>query len=131
MKNKASVEAVFAGYDKTAQVGLRALRRLILEVAAEMPEVGRVEEVLRWGQPAYVTSETKVGSTLRLGVPKSGGFALYVICSTSLIADFKPFAPKGTRFEGARAVLFSDPSEIDEGAMRHLIARALRYHLKA
>ena len=128
--NVAHVESVFAGFTDAARAGLLELRRLIFEVAAEMPEVGRVEEALRWGQPAYLTPETKSGSTIRLGVPKAGGFAFYVNCQTTLIEGFRPIAPPDTRFEGARAVLFRDPSEIDPPAMRLLIGRALTYHLK-
>mgnify|MGYP000592624135 CR=1 FL=1 len=42
---------------------------------------------LRWGQPAYLAPK---GSTLRVGIPKSGGaFALFAHCQTTLIADFR------------------------------------------
>lgn len=113
-----------------ARAGLLRLRALIFEVAAETPGVGRIEEALRWGQPAYLTPDTGAGSAIRLGVPKAGGFALFVTCSTSLIEDFRLVAPVGMRFEGKRAVLFRDAGEIDEAAMVVLIRRALSYHLK-
>jgi hypothetical protein len=40
------------------------------------PGVGALHETLKWGQPAYLTPETRSGTTLRLGVPKSGGYAI-------------------------------------------------------
>ena len=43
-----------------------ALRALIFGVARKLPEADRVEECLKWGQPAYLTAETGAGSTLRL-----------------------------------------------------------------
>jgi hypothetical protein len=118
------VQEVFEGFVPEARAGLMRLRALILR---EAEAIGPVEETLRWGQPAYIV---KGGSPIRLGVPKTGGFALYVICSTSLIDDFRPVAPKDMRVEGKRAVLFASLDEIDEGALALLIRRALRYHAK-
>ncbi len=106
------------------------IRQSIFRKAARLPEVGRLEEALRWGQPACLTVETGAGSALRLGIPKSGGFALYVNCRTSLIADFRPMAPADMRFEGSRAVLFEEGATIDPAAISWLIARALTYHLR-
>lgn len=124
-----TVANAFDAIDHQARPGLLALRSLIFEVAAEAPQVGEIEEALRWGQPAYLTPFTKSGTTLRLGVPKAGGFALFVHCQTSLIPDYITAFPGQDRIEGTRAVLFDDPDQIDP--MRHgwLIHRALTYHL--
>ncbi|UYV37038.1 DUF1801 domain-containing protein [Rhodobacteraceae bacterium D3-12] len=125
----ADVEAAFDAMPEAARQGCLALRALVLGVARDTPEAGRVSEELRWGQPAYLTPETKSGTTIRLGAPKSGGFALFVHCQTSLIEDFRPIAPEGTRFDGKRAVLFDKPEEVQPDALGLLVRAALTYHL--
>ena len=124
------IAQVFDSYPPGARQGLMILRQLIFEVAEGRDDIGVVEESLRWGQPAYLTAQTRAGSTIRLGVPRSGGFALFVHCRTSLIADFRPVAPPHMRFEGSRAVLFDTAEQIDRAALRWLIARALTWHLR-
>lgn len=124
----ADVAAAYARFPDAAREGALALRALIFAVAEETPEAGRIAEELRWGEPAYLTPETKSGSTIRIGVPKAGGsFALFVNCRTSLISDFRDIAP-GFRFEGTRAVLFAEGEEPDSGALAQLIRAALTYH---
>lgn len=130
MEMSAPVAAAFAAFSPPVQPGLRALRALILSVAAETPEAGRLAEELRWGQPAYLTPGTGSGTTLRLGVPKSGGFALFVHCQTSLIAEFQEIAGPDWPVEGSRAILFDGPGRLGDPALRLLIRRALTYHLK-
>ncbi len=93
-----------------------------------MPQVERVEEALRWGQPAYLTPDTKSGSTIRLGAPKAGGFALYVHCQTTLIAEFCELAGDAFRYEGNRGVLFRDAADIRPDLLSALIRKALSYH---
>lgn len=105
---------------------LDRLRALVFEVAAT-EAAGPVEEVLRWGEPAYIAPR---GATLRLGQARTGEAALFVTCTSSLIDDFRPVAPEGTRFDGTRAVLFEPGAEIDEPALALLLGRALTYHRK-
>lgn len=117
--------------DPLARDGMLRLRALIHETAADLPQIGQLHETLRWGQPAYLTPDTKAATTLRLGVPKAARFALFVHCRTSLISDFSAAFPGWDRVEGSRAVLFDDPAQIDP--LRHgwLIRQALTYHLGA
>lgn len=90
--------------------------------------VGRIEESLRWGQPAYLTPETGSGSTIRLGVPGEGGFALYVHCRTTIIPDFRSLFPNDFTYEGNRAIRFEAGADLPTGPLRLLIASALTYH---
>lgn len=105
------------------------LRGLIFETAAATPAVGPVFETLKWGQPAYLTQQTKAGTTLRLGQPKTGGFAIYVHCQTTVISDFRALFPDDFAYDGNRAVLFRDRGDIDDDKLRLLILAALTYHL--
>lgn len=125
-----NVAAVFASFPEPARAGLLALRRLIYETAASKPEVGELEEALKWGQPAYLTPDTKSGSTIRLGVPKGGGFAIYTNCQTTILSDFRERFPDGFRYEGNRAVHFEGAAEVDPDKLSFLIGHALTYHLR-
>ncbi|WP_299616744.1 DUF1801 domain-containing protein [Pelagibius sp.] len=122
------VEARFAAFPTPARRGLLRLRGLIFETAAATPGVGAVEETLKWGQPAYLTPETKSGSTIRLGIPKQGGFALYAHCQTTIIADFRSLFPDEFVYDGNRAVLFDDGTALPREKLRLLIRSALTYH---
>jgi Domain of unknown function (DU1801) len=126
----ADLSAAFDIQDKQAREGLLSLREMVFDVADELPQIGKIEESLRWGQPAYLTPDTKSGTTLRLGVPKSDGFALFVHCQTTLISDYRAAFPAVTNIEGNRAVLFKTLSDIDTNKVKWLIRRALTYHLK-
>jgi hypothetical protein len=128
---KPEVAAAFEACPAGARDGLMALRRLIFRTAAETPGVGRLQETLKWNQPAYLTPETGAGSTLRLGVPKQGGFALYAHCRTSIIPEFREAFPDDFRYEGNRAVLFRDGERPDADALAMLVRRALTYRLRA
>ncbi|MDF1856173.1 DUF1801 domain-containing protein [Pseudooceanicola sp.] len=121
------VAQYFDGVAPGARRGLLLLRGLILHCAAEMPEVGRLEEALRWKQPAYLTPETKSGSTLRLAATAEG-FALYAHCQTTIISSFAEAFPGMDRIEGNRALHFRDLAEVDPDRHAVLIRHALTYH---
>lgn len=113
-----------------AQAGLAQLRALILSTAADLPEVGAIEETTKWGQASFAPTRPRTGTPLRLGEPKAGGFAIYAHCATSVISDFQALFPDDFRYDGNRAVLFNGPDDIQPDKLRLLIAAALRYHLK-
>lgn len=125
-----NVERVFQAYPEDVRAALLAIRDLIFEVAQRTEGVGALQETLKWGQPAYLTPETKSGSTLRLGLPKTGGFAVYAHCQTTIISDFRALFPDDFNFEGNRAVHFSASEEPSLDRLALLIRAALTYHLK-
>ena len=128
--SSAKIEEAFDLKDEEARLGLLALRELIFDTAAENPAVGRVEEALRWGQPAYLTPDSKSGSTLRLGAPKGAMFAMFVHCQSRLIPEYLMTFPAWDRVEGSRAVLFDHPDEVEPIRHGWLIKRALTYHIR-
>jgi hypothetical protein len=65
------VAAVFNSYPQNIRTKLMFLRQLILETAASTEGVGELEETLKWGEPSYLTSKTKSGSTIRIDRKKS------------------------------------------------------------
>ena len=126
-----AIEAIFAAYPKPVRTKLLALRRLIFDTAKTTGGVGPLEEALKWGQPSYLTSETRSGSTIRIDQVKSvaNQYAVYFHCQTDLVATFRELYPREFRYGGNRCLLFSIDDVIDEPALRHCLALALTYHL--
>jgi hypothetical protein len=125
------VRAAFDAAPSDARQGMLVLRAMILAQAALLPQIGRIEEALRWGQPAYLTPDTGAGCSLRIGPVRDGGFGLFVHCRTTLIEEFRAGPGGACRTEGTRAVLFRSAADIAEGPVTMLIAGALTWHLPA
>ena len=108
---------------------LLALRRLILETAAETEGVGPIEETLKWGEPAYLTSQTRSGSPVRLGWKKArpGEYAMYFNCQTTLVETFRTLFPE-LRFEGNRAIVFQADEPVPRDVLKFCVAATLTYH---
>ena len=129
--NDPAVAAVFDGYRPEVKARLLRLRDLIFKTAVETEGVGALEETLKWGQPSYLTPETKSGSTVRIGKLKSddGGIAMFFHCQTSLVETFREIYRDELAFEGNRAIVLPAGGGLPEEALRHCIAMALTYHL--
>jgi hypothetical protein len=125
-----AVEAVFAAYPGPVRAKLLALRRLIFETARRTAGVGRLEETLKWGQPSYLTPETKSGSTIRIDQlkPAAGGYAVYFHCQTDLVETFRELYPTEFSYGGNRSILLNADQNVPEPALRHCVALALTYH---
>jgi Domain of unknown function (DU1801) len=126
-----AVDAVFSAYPKPLKTRLLALRRLIFDTAKTTKGVGELEETLKWGQPSYLTTQTRSGSAIRIDRVKSSAhqYAVYFHCQTGLVATFRELYPKELRYSGNRAVIFDTNDNIPEAALRHCVALALTYHL--
>jgi hypothetical protein len=126
-----AVEAVFDAYPKPLRTKLLALRRLILDTARTTKGVGVLQETLKWGQPSYLTPETKSGSTIRIDRVKSDAsqFAVYFHCQTDLVETFRELYPTELHYGGNRSILLDAQDDIPEPALRHCVALALTYHL--
>ena len=122
----------FSVYPMPVRTKLLALRQMILDVAKKTAGVGKLEEALRWGQPSYLTTETGVGSTIRIDHIKNepGKYAMYFICTSGLIEDFKELYKGEMKFMGNRSIVFDVENRLPEAALRHCISLALTYHLR-
>lgn len=126
------VAAAFASYDEAVRVPLLTLRGLILRTAAETAGVGPVEETLKWGQPSYLTTRTRSGSTVRIAPTSPGSdldYAIFFICRTNLVERFEDLFGDVFTYDGTRALLFSIDDERPEDELRACVAMALTYHL--
>src|SRR5712691_3824609 len=92
----AAVARAFAAYPPKMRRKLMVLRALILKTAASTDGVGPLEETLKWGEPAYATSETRSGSTIRVAWKKvhPTQYAMYFHCQTNLVDSFRARFPK-------------------------------------
>jgi Domain of unknown function (DU1801) len=126
-----AVDAVFSAYPKPIKAKLLALRRLIFDTAKTTKGVGALQETLKWGQPSYLTAETKSGSTIRIDQVKSAAnqYAVYFHCQTDLVATFRELYPTEFSYGGNRSILLNAEDDIPEPALRHCVALALTYHL--
>ena len=127
-----AVRAAFDAYEADLRQQLLAIRAMILDVAAAIPSVGPLEETLKWGQPSFLTSSSKSGTTLRIDrLSKSDQRpALFVSCQTDLIDRFKTIYPDSFVYHGKRAIILNFAEPLDEEALRHCIALALTYKIK-
>lgn len=127
------VKTVFDSYSESVQDQLMQLRSLIFEVAADDDRIGPIEETLKWGQPSYLPSATKSGTTIRIdaNAKTAGNCALYVHCGTDLVSRWRELYDELLEFEGNRAVIFETGKPIPIEAVKHIIAMALTYHLRS
>lgn len=128
-----SVEHAFEAYPADMRRKLLALRELILRTAAETEGVGELEETLKWGEPAYLTTSTGSGSTIRIDWKKRrpSEYAMYFNCQTTLVETFRTLFPNDFKFEGNRALVFSEAAAVPRDALAFCIATALTYHRAA
>ena len=129
-KNDA-VEEVFRSYPDHIRPHVLFLRQLIFETAAETEGVGELEETLKWGEPSYLTSTTKSGSTIRIDwkARQPDRYAMYFICHTNLVNTFREIYADQLAFDGNRSIVFKVGADIPVDALSHCISMALTYHL--
>lgn len=125
-----AVDAVFRAYPLLLRKKLTAIRQLILDTARKTDGVGAIEELLKWGQPSFLTSQTGSGSTIRIDALKSdpASYALYFNCRTNLVSTLRNIYPGIFGYEGNRAIILRADDAVPEEPLRHCIALALTYH---
>lgn len=127
-----SVAEVLETYPPDVRPMLLALRQLIYETADSTEGVGPITETLKWGEPAYLTEESKSGTTIRIAwkakAPKQ--YAMYFHCQTHLVDTFRALFPDEFKFDGNRAIVFAQSDAVPSKPLSHCIAMALTYHRK-
>eukprot|EP00750_Incisomonas_marina_P016555 INCI19173.1.p1 GENE.INCI19173.1~~INCI19173.1.p1 ORF type:complete len:135 (-),score=5.25 INCI19173.1:192-596(-) len=125
-----AVRAAYAAFPEPQRSMALGLRALVLEVAAETPQAGALTEALKWGQPSFLTAETKSGTTLRIGLTKAGEVGMFAHCATTVVSDYASRFPGLDRIDGKRGVLFASGVDIVPERLRVLIRHGLTYHLR-
>lgn len=127
----AAAAAAFKSYSEPVKTRLLALRKLILDTARTTKGVGAIAEALKWGQPSYLTTESKSGSTIRIDQVKAvpGQYAVYFHCQTNLVETFRELYPD-LKYSGNRAILLNARDKLPRAELRHCVGLALTYHLR-
>ncbi|KAA3646782.1 MAG: DUF1801 domain-containing protein [Chloroflexi bacterium] len=121
------VAAAFNDYPRTMRKKLLDLRQLVLDTASETEGVDKVEETLKWGEPSYLA---KKGSTIRMAWKEAqpDQYAMYFICTTSLLDTFKALYGDVFKYDGNRAIVFDGNDELPVAELKHCVSLALTYH---
>lgn len=112
-----------------------AVRSLIYEVAMADPEVGPLEETLKWGQPSYLTTDSGSGSTIRVDWREKypNELVIFLNCRTTLVDRYRQQFPDMFHYEGTRALVIRQNHDVSKGEVRDALgmcmSMALRYHL--
>lgn len=128
--SNAAVQRTYGSYPAPVREPLLVLRELIFATAAATEGVGMIEETLKWGEPAYLTTHSKSGSTIRLAWKKTAPaqYAIYFNCNTTLVDTFRSIFPHDFVYEGSRALVFEQSATLPADAVAFCIASALTYH---
>ena len=106
------------------------LRALILRTAQETADVGPLHETLKWGQPSYLTAQSRSGTTLRIhaDAKRPGTYGLYVHCQSRVVEAAQDLGLFQLNFDGTRAVILQVDEAIPEEQVCSFIRLALTYH---
>ena len=101
------------------------------ETARATNGVGELEETLRWGEPSYLTTQSRSGSIIRMHWKPADGdqYKMYFHCQTNLVATFRAIYPTELSYERNRGIALSRRDPIPVDALRHCVTLALTYHL--
>jgi len=124
------VEHCFTNYAPDVLPAMLDLRELIFEVAKNDSRIGRLTETIRWGQPSYITEETGAGSTIRIDAVSEDEVAVYFICTSGLVEEFRRSYEDVLKFKGNRAILLNVRDALPVRALEHCVGLALTHHLR-
>lgn len=121
------ITAAYNAFPASSRPHALALRAVIMDAAASMPEIGGLVECLKWGQPAYLPVRPRIGTTLRIGAD-ARSVSLFVPCSTTLVDGWRDQFPDQS-FSKNRAVRFPIAVPLPRNLIALMARAALRYHL--
>ena len=127
IKTDPKFEAKLNAYPDDVKKQMIELRQLIVETARELPEVKKLEECLKWGEPSFVT---KTGSTLRMDwkAKTPEYYQLYFKCTSKLVETFKKVFGDLFEYEDNRAIRFTVGEKVPQSAVKQCIQATLLYH---
>ncbi|KPA21925.1 hypothetical protein shim_18100 [Shimia sp. SK013] len=123
----AQIAPAIAALPKAPQDGMRALRDLICDTAAETGALP-IEESLKWGQPSFAPPK-RDGTPIRLGwsADAPDRIAMLVHCQTTVVEAWRERFGDAFTYDGSRALFVPLDAPLDTDALRHAIALALTY----
>lgn len=124
-----AVTQAFEDYPAPVKKTLLDARKLVFRIQKNDPEIGELNETLRWGELSYLTEKPKSGSMIRLAMTRSGEPAVFFHCGTSLIERFRTQYSHVFEFEKNRALVLSSPVSEVETELSDCLKQALRYQI--
>lgn len=117
----------FAAYPDSVRPVMYELRQLILNTAAQIEGVGKIEETLKWGEPSYLA---KGGSTVRIDWKKKSPdyCGMYFNCQSTLVDTFKELYGDTLTVQGNRAIVIKLNEPIPATELKHCVSLSLTYH---
>ncbi len=122
-------------YPQPVREKLESLRSLVLNVAADDPAVGELNETLKWGQLAWLPDSTGSGTTIRADWHEKAPdeLSLYVHCGTNLVDQYRNLFPEVFEYDGNRKVGIPLSANLVKGEVAdqlgQCVSMALRYHI--
>lgn len=123
-----SVQNVFQSYPQVYRDKLLQIRDEIYATAQAAESVGSLTETLKWGQPSYVTEQSKSGSTIRIDRFDKNKVAIFFHCKTTLVSSFKDMFPE-LEYSKNRAIVLNPAKPLPLVELSICIKMALTYHL--
>ena len=125
-----NVAKVFDAYPAAARKRLLAIRELVYQTAARHPEVGKLTETLKWGEPAYLTEESGTGSTIRIDFKEKDPdhVSLFFNCQTTLVGQMQREFPGEFSYVENRQVQIPLSGRLPKKVVSECLAMALMYH---
>lgn len=114
-------------YPDSIQEKLLSIREMIFHLVSYNPEIGSIEETLKWGEPSYIA---KHGSTIRIAWRKSAPnkCGIYFNCKSKLVETFKEIYPTTFIYSDNRAIILDSKQNIPIDELNHCLLLALTYH---
>lgn len=124
---QSDVSQVLQSYPPAARKRITALRKTILEVAKSIEGVGLLEETLKWGEPSYLTSASRSGTTVRIAWQARDPevCSVFVNCQTNLVDTYRSLFPE-LQCIGNRQVRLPLDQPVPD-SLRDCFAMALTY----
>lgn len=123
-----AIERIFSNYEEPYKSKLLEIRDLIFKTAEKNPEVGKLTESIKWGQPTYSTLETKSGTPVRIDRFGDSEVAIFFNCHTVLIDRFRELFSKELNFSKNRAIIIDPLQNLPIAQLEFCISSAFVYH---
>jgi len=128
--SNADIAAKFATYSEGARQMLLTIRAWVFELANDKVKVGKIDESLKWGEPAW-RPKSGSGTTIRADwkAKSPDQVMIFFDCKTDLIDRTRSLLSADLTCEGNRAIILPINSPLPEDAIKTALGWALSYHL--
>lgn len=116
-------------YPQEAREKLLCIRAWVFELANADTSIGKIDESLKWGEPAW-RPKSGVGTTIRADWKEKtpDQVMMFFDCKTDLIDRTRSLLSADLTCEGNRAIVLPLASALPEAALKTALGWALTYH---